>query len=188
LRQWLGARGYVGPDTRHLARILAEVLPARPDASPLVAWGGCEVRRHRDDLFALVPLPPRPGAGALAWTAPILVLPAGLGRLRLYDRAGRTLELAGLGAVVVRFAVAGLVCRPAGHPHRRHLKHLFQEADVPAWVRSHVPLVFADGCLMAIGGIWVCDGPVGQGWSGVRVEWSGHPWEGLGFFDPKQSI
>jgi tRNA(Ile)-lysidine synthase len=88
----------------------------------------------------------------------------------------------GAGALVVRFGVRGLRCRPLGHPHHRHLKHLFQEADVPGWVRGHVPLVFADGCLVAVGGAWVCDGWPGLGGRGLRVEWSGHPWEGLGFF------
>jgi tRNA(Ile)-lysidine synthase len=182
LRQWFGDCGVPAPDTRHLGRIRAEVLIARPDASPLVAWGGCEVRRHRDDLFALAPSPARTGDAALPWTSPILDLPTGLGRLRLRDGTGCTLAPAALGSgpLAVRFAVSGLVCRPAGRLHHRHLKHLFQEGDVPAWVRGHIPLVFAEGCLVAIGGAWICDGPHRASWEGVQIEWSGHPWEGLG--------
>ena len=184
VRRWIHGRGFAVPDTRHLGRILAEVLPARTDASPLVAWPGCEVRRYRGDLFALTPLPPSPADHALAWTAPTLDLPLGLGRLALRDGAGRGLDPAVLaaGALVVRFGVRGLRCRPLGCPHHRHLKHLFQEADVPDWVRGYVPLIFADGCLVAVGGAWVCDGWPGLGGRALRVEWSGHPWEGLGFF------
>jgi tRNA(Ile)-lysidine synthase len=183
LRRWIHERGFAVPDTRHLGRILAEVLPARADASPLVAWAGCEVRRYRGDLFALTPLPPSPRDQAPAWTGPILELPLGLGRLALRDGAGGGLDPAvlGAGALVVRFGVRGLRCRPLGRPHHRHLKHLFQEADVPGWVRGHVPLVFADGCLVAVGGVWVCDGWPSFGGRGLLVEWSGHPWEGLGF-------
>jgi tRNA(Ile)-lysidine synthase len=63
LRSWIVSWGFAVPDTRHVARIMGEVLPARPDASPLVAWAGCEVRRYRDDLFALAPLPPAESGG-----------------------------------------------------------------------------------------------------------------------------
>ena len=184
VRRWIHERGFAVPDARHLGRILAEVLPARADASPLVAWPGCEVRRYRDDLFALPPLPPSPRDEAVAWVGPILELPLGLGRLTLHDGAGRGLDPAvlGAGALVVRFGVRGLRCRPLGRLHHRHLKYLFQEADVPGWVRGHVPLVFADGCLVAVGGACVCDGWPSLGGRDLRVEWSGHPWEGLGFF------
>lgn len=86
LRHWLQRSGLPLPDAAHTARILAEVCTARPDAAPCVRWPGAEVRRYRDTLRALPPLPPPPPATtALRWDgkAP-LPLPAGLGRLELH--------------------------------------------------------------------------------------------------------
>jgi tRNA(Ile)-lysidine synthetase-like protein len=84
------------------------------------------------------------------------------------------------GGLRVRFGVEGLSCRPAGGGRRRALKKLYQERDVPPWVRPYLPLVFAAGSLVAVGGLWVCDaGPEGDGGVG-RVRWTGAPEEGLG--------
>jgi tRNA(Ile)-lysidine synthase len=59
--------------------------------------------------------------------------------------------------VTVRSRVGGERLRPAGRAHHRSLKHLMQEAQVPAWSRSAWPLLCVDGVLAAIPGIAVAD-------------------------------
>lgn len=179
LRHWIGVRGLAVPDTRHLARVMDEVLPARSDAAPLVAWGGCEIRRYRDDLFALAPLPPAPRGVELTWAGAVLDLPAGLGRLSLRDAGGRALapQVLDMGPLRVRFGVPGLICRPTGGAHHRPLKHLYQEAGVPPWLRGFVPLIFAGDRFIAVGNLWVCAGPSLSSGAHPRVDWTGHPWE-----------
>lgn len=182
LRHWIGSLGLAAPSTSQLARIMTEVLHARPDADPLVAWAGCEVRRYRDDLFALPPLPKAPVGEELIWTAGVLALPGALGRLCLRDASGG--ELApldlGLGPLRVCFGATGLSCRPPGSIHHRPLKHLYQEAGVPPWLRGYIPLIFSSLGLVAVGALWVCAGE-GPGTDRVvRVDWVGHPWEGSG--------
>jgi tRNA(Ile)-lysidine synthase len=185
LRSWIVSWGFAVPDTRHVARIMGEILPARSDASPLVAWAGCEVRRYRDDLFALAPLPPVPVGVELLWLVTALDLPPGLGRLHLRDLTGRVLtpEDLGCGSLRVRFGVMGLRCRPSGSAHQRPLKHLYQELGVPPWLRGHIPLLFAGDSLAAVGDLWVCirKAPPRQD---VRLVWTGHPWMGLGLRIP----
>ncbi len=173
LRHWIGALGLPPPDSKNLARVMDEALTARPDASPLVAWSGCEVRRYRDDLFALVPLPRSPVGLELDWRGPELDLPPGLGRLALVDAAGhpispQAIDPAGLR---VRFGVPGLNCRPAGGVHHRPLKHLYQEAGIPPWLRPYQPLVFAGERLFAVADLWVCEANFP-----VRLAWTAHPW------------
>ena len=179
LRHWIVGRGFAVPDTRHLARIMEEVLPARPDASPLVVWHGGEIRRYRGDLFALAPLPPVPVGVELAWwhRSP-LDLPIGLGHLHLCDAAGQDIapENLGLGPLRVRFGVTGLRCRPLGVGHHRPLKHLYQEGGVPPWLRGYVPLVFAGERLLAVGDLHVCSEANPSTRGGVRVVWAGRPW------------
>jgi len=172
LRRWLARGGFRPPSSVVLERVLSEVLPAAPDRSPLVAWPGCEIRRHRDALFALAPLPPPPSPRLqLRWdgTAP-LPLPAGLGELVLPGPAASAAPIPGMRVV---FRWPGLRCRAAAGPSRS-LKQLYQQADMPAWLRPYVPLMLIDGRLAAVAGVAQCEGRLGG------LQWRGHPWHRLG--------
>jgi tRNA(Ile)-lysidine synthase len=181
LRLWLRRRGFALPDMRHLGRILDEVLPARADADPLVAWSGCEVRRYRDDLFALAPLPPAPGVlkirRAPSGTPPVLELPVGLGWLQWEDVSDGSEP-----APTVRFGATGQSCRPSPTSRRRTLKNLFQEAGIPRWLRPYVPLVFSRDTLVAVAGVCGCHHDSRDPAMHEAPQWLGHPWEDLGLF------
>jgi tRNA(Ile)-lysidine synthase len=177
LRRWLREHALPPPDSRHLDRILSEVLSARADADPLVSWPGCEVRRYRDDLFAMAPLPPVPAPGSIHWDRGALPLPSALGHLELRAATEQRLDPLDLFAdgLEVRFGVKGLFCRTARGRHRRPLKKLYQEAGVPPWVRPYVPLLFAATDLIAVGDFWVCclDGMAQK----FRIRWEPDPKE-----------
>ena len=158
LRHWFRERSLPPPDSRHLDRILTEAMTPRADANPIVAWRGCEVRRYRDDLFAMESLPPLPGLQSTRWEFGDLMLPDGMGRLELLAGDGRRVHPADLfeDGLVVRFGVSGLTCRTSPNGHRRPLRKLFQDVGVPSWLRPYVPLLFSDGVLVAVGDIRVC--------------------------------
>ncbi|NCA69971.1 MAG: tRNA lysidine(34) synthetase TilS [Sphingobacteriia bacterium] len=184
LRLWLRRQGRGAPDARQLERILDEVLTARADADPLVAWTGCEVRRHRDDLFALSPLPPAPAGLTIRWSPvqgdPVLRLPQGLGRL-CWPAARRGGEPRP-SLIEVGFGPIAQVCRSHPRRPRRSLKRLFQEAGIPVWLRPYVPLLLVDGQLLAVAGVCACASGEGEH-PGVDVPlWVGHPWEALALF------
>ncbi len=190
LRRWLAWQGFRAPNRQRLARILSEVLSARADAQPLVAWDGCELRRYRDDLFALAPLPLRPEA-ELGWDGrQPLQLPMGLGTLRLEaDDSARPAghwascqALPYAPSMTVRFGLPGLYCRQPNRPSRT-LKNLFQQSDVPAWLRPYVPLLLdRQGDLLAVAGVASCgcDGAPTQGQRMLQLRWDGHPWTHFG--------
>lgn len=173
LRRWFGDRGLAPPDLRHLGRIVSEVMTARVDANPLVAWPGCEVRRYRDDLFAMTPLPPVPAPDPIPWRKGVLSLPGELGRLEVLGTGGQSLDPQDLffDGLDVRFAVEGLSCRRAAGGRRRSLKKLFQEAAVPPWVRPYVPLIFVRDGLVAVGDAWVCHTDAAAGVRAFRISW-----------------
>jgi tRNA(Ile)-lysidine synthase len=168
LRRWLARQGFLSPPADRLRCIADELLPAAPDRQPLVAWAGCEVRRHRGHIYALAPLPPAPAAPVKVGGAPELVLPGGLGEL------GWELAAAGAPRISVGFGVVGLRC---ARPHRPSatLKTLYQDAGVPAWLRPYVPLLLVDGQLAGVGGVALC------GTALRRLRWSGHPWQQRGW-------
>ncbi|MDR3416745.1 MAG: tRNA lysidine(34) synthetase TilS [Nevskia sp.] len=146
LRWWLRQRGFEPPSAELLERVEREVLAAAGDAEPLLAWPGCELRRYRDHLYAMAPLPPPPDTDlCLHWIGEHLPLPAGCGELRLQRPPPQGLS--------VRFGRGGERFKPAGQAHTRTLKNLFQEAGVPPWVRLRTPLVEQDGELVYVAGI-----------------------------------
>lgn len=157
LRHWLRHLGLPPPDTAHLHRIEQEVLPARPDAGPRVDWSGAEVRRYRDDLYAMAPQAPVPDT-ELAWDlAQPLSLPDG--RCLVASPAiggGVSAESVAAARVTVRFRAGGERCAPVGRGHNHELKKLFQEVGVPPWERERIPLLFVDGVLAQVVGYWIC--------------------------------
>lgn len=184
LRLWIRRMGLPPPDRIHLARIIGEVLPARADADPMVAWRGCEIRRYRRDLFALAPLPPRPG-GELVWSEGTLVLPHGLGTLQIIGPDGTRGSSRPLS---VRFATPGTRCRPPGGAHHRPLKALYQEQGIPPWLRPYCPMIFADTRLIAIAGLCACTQLEPYTPTGQVLRWTNRPWESMGLLRIKLAL
>ncbi|MGA7801603.1 MAG: tRNA lysidine(34) synthetase TilS, partial [Gammaproteobacteria bacterium] len=176
LRYWLRHRGLAVPPAAVLGHILQDMAQARSDAGPLVRWNGGEVRRYRDQLYALSGLPAFDAAAEFSWQpAQPLDLPSAVGTLEALPTAGAGLaaRFALDGGLRVRFRRGGEMLRPSGRTHRRALKKLFQEAGVPPWERERIPLVYVDGELGAVAGFWVCDGFQAMGGEpGLVLRWS----------------
>lgn len=149
LRFWTARGGFELPTFDALARVEKEVLRARPDGAPVLAWGGTELRRFRDSLYLMARLPPPPKGVVLEWDgrAP-LDLPAGCGTLEVLAAARQELPLR------VTFVRGGERLKPAGARFTRTLRNLFQEEAVPPWVRERLPLIELDGELAAVADRW----------------------------------
>jgi len=177
LRAWIADAGLPVPPSHKLGRVLDELIPARADAAPLVAWSGAELRRYRDELWLMPPLEPIAANWQQAWSgdAP-LVLPADLGGLAVMPGPGGIApDRWQAGEVRVAFRREGLSCTPAGRQGSRSLKKLFQDLDVPPWLRERVPLLFIDGELAAVGDYVVCAPFAAQG-LGIQLHWQRPVW------------
>lgn len=160
LRLWLRLQGMPLPSRRKLDAVCRETLRAGPDRQPRVGWPGVELRRYRDELFAMSSLPTQPAAEwCFDWDLQQpLLLPAGLGSLHVAASQGRGLSRQAVQAGVrIGFRRGGESCQPAGQRHHRSLKKLFQEAAVAPWQRRQTPLVFVGEQLAEIIGLCVCE-------------------------------
>lgn len=161
LRHWLQGLSLPLPGTVQLEHLHTDVLAARADATPLLAWPGAEIRRYRGWLYAMAPLLPVDTAGEWRWDdlSIELGLPDG-SRLRAYVRDGGGLSATRVAAegVAVRFRHGGERCRPATSDCVRPLKKLLQEAGIPPWLRPHVPLLYVGGELAAVAGVCLVEG------------------------------
>ena len=173
LRRWFRRLALPAPTAAQLARLCGDVMAAPRDRMPLVRWPGGEVRRHRDLLFAMAPLPAHDPAQVLAFTGTVLDIPA-VGRLQRQPVSGQGLRAAALAGapLTVRFRRGGERSRPAGRHHRQALKKLLQEAGVPPWERERLPLLYAGEALAAVADLWVeADFAAGPEDAGFVLAW-----------------
>lgn len=147
------------PDTVHLQRIFDEVVPAADDAVPEVVWRGGEVRRYQGLLYAQEALPLMKSDEQYIWTNITQPLTFA-GRCLTAQRCtgqGLSLEKLAGAEITLRFRQGGETCKPAGRGQTHHLKKLFQEWQVPPWLRTSVPLLYVNNELAAVVGYCYCD-------------------------------
>jgi tRNA(Ile)-lysidine synthase len=176
LRRAIRLAGLPPPPATRLYQIVHELLPARSDAQPLVAWSGVEVRRFRDDLYILAAL------RDLDEVTPGILLPGAVG-LPLGPAMGSLALIATAAAGIdPSLARQGLkVCyRDGGEELRvdtggptRKLKKLLQEYGVVPWMRQRIPLLYAGGRLVAVANLWVEADCLAS--PGLHVEWHDCP-------------
>ncbi len=164
LRMWLGHCQQAMPSQKQLQLIWEEVACAQLDANPKLVLNGVEVRRFNQKLYLV-----RNTKDLSGWQGDVsvggrLVLPDGLGHVSL--QAGRsesepgrrvqTFSLPDQNAVLrVTFNPEGLSAHPVGRGHSRKLKKLFQEYQVPSWLRRRTPILMDGDRVIAVLGLFV---------------------------------
>jgi tRNA(Ile)-lysidine synthase len=167
LRAWIAGAGRTLPDARRLAEIAGPLIDARADAHPQVEWAEDAAARRvlvlrQADLLSLAEHTPVLDSGAaaapLAWEwreSGCLTLPDG-GALELTPERHGPIDLDALPprlAITWRRGGERLRVRRGGP--RRALKSLLQEAQVPLAERARLPLILADGALIAAADLWI---------------------------------
>ena len=157
LRFWLRQCGIQPPSEVILQRLVEEVALAAVDAQPRVDWGDCSVRRFQGVLYGLNQKLPECAPGHfchLGLDDELLLphghwLPAGgaVGFSRFALR-GKTLSI-GFRQGGERLQLSARVTKS--------LKDLFQEATVAPWWRGLWPILYADGEIVGLPGLWVCE-------------------------------
>jgi len=178
LRLWIASGGHTLPDARRLEEIAGPLIEARADAHPRVEWAAATgsdrtgdavtarrivVMRHADllslaEYAAAAVLDSAATAAQLAWDwrqSACCTLPDGGALELLAERHGPV----DLDALPPRLAIAwrrgGEKLRVRRGGPRRELKSLLREAHVPPAQRMRVPLILADGVLIAAADLWI---------------------------------
>jgi tRNA(Ile)-lysidine synthase len=168
LRLWIASGGRTLPDARRLEEIAGPLIDARADAHPRVEWsaGPPPGRRiiviRQADLLSVTEREPELDSGAMAaplvweWRQSARCRVPGGGALELTSEPHGPIDLDALPArLLVTWRRGGerLRVRPGGP--RRALKSLLQEAHVPLAERGRLPLILAEGTLIAAADLWV---------------------------------
>ena len=155
-RQWFQYLGLKMPSQDFVQRILEQVVAARDDADPALSTQGYSIRRYRDGLYCLKPTQNRLG-GNLIWPSgdPLLNIADDVSYGVVESSSGIPRDLWQNSRVTVRFRSGGeTICVPGRSGHHS-LKKLYQEAGIPPWERTGMPLIYLDGKLAAVGEHWI---------------------------------
>jgi tRNA(Ile)-lysidine synthase len=180
LRAWLGALELPVPSAATLESLRRDMLAAAVDRLPGTRWPGAVVRRYRGRLHAdptPVPVLRLGGSGSMSWSPGETLDLGALGRLELKPACGRGLRRSGLpGSLVVQSRPSGGLFRPSWSAHRRELRKWLQERGVLPWMRGSLPVVIADGEIVAVGDLGyggaLAAEPDEESWV---IEWHGRP-------------
>lgn len=153
IRAWLQECKLTLPSRKKLIKIQTDVLQSRHDAMPLVSWQGAEIRRYRDDVYALFPILPHDPTVIIPWDpSSSIELPNGLGVITPEMVKDTRLE-----KVTIRFRTSGERCQLPGRKGTHRLKKLFQEWHIPPWQRNRIPLIYDGDKLRIILGYTTCN-------------------------------
>ncbi len=155
LRVWLRNNALQLPSSVTFTRLIDEVIFAREDAIPEVAWGEVCVRRYKNQLYldkhSVIDLPQ-----SVLWSnfpnQPEAL--SGILQLDTY-RATSGLKILPNAQITIRFRTGGEAI--IWHGQNKLLKKLFQEWGVPPWLRERVPLVYFGEQLAVVVGYAIAD-------------------------------
>jgi tRNA(Ile)-lysidine synthase len=162
LDHWLHARGLPAPGRAQRAQIERQ-LDAAEGRVPCIRWPGAELHVWKARLWALPPAPAVDATWEKPWDGKPLALPDG-GTLALDGRLAQPLT--------VHLRRGGERLKPAGNPHTRELRDLFQQAVLPPWQRIACPMIHEGDALIAVGDRWLtARGEALLGKPGERLRW-----------------
>lgn len=176
LRYWLAGRGMSQPPSAaQLEQVRRQVLLARPQAHPSLAICGLLVQRH-GGLLVSRPLESGMPPGhelRIHWQGePEIDIPEWRGTLLFEAGSGPGLcpDQLRLATIRLRPRTGGERLKPEQQRPSRTLKNLYQEAGVPAPLRTWLPLVYIGDALVYAAGLGM-DVRAAAMEGGMRLGW-----------------
>jgi len=167
LRYWIRQSNKDLPTSKILHQLISSVVPAADDATPAVSWGQSEIRRYQDELY-LLEKKEHDTSETLLWKPREILVIENIG-VELVAHATNNNGLSSSlmdQQLKVCFRQGGEKIKPPGRKHSHSLKNLMQDAGIPPWERSRIPLVYLDDELVCVCGHWMASkfAVDGDGW------------------------
>lgn len=144
LRAWLQLAN-INPSFKQINLIKQQVIAAKIDANPRLNLDSVSVRRSNNKLYILTPVPTAELFEAVWDLNQVLTLPGGAELT--------TQQISAQPEFINKLHTQQVTVKLGAHGSKA--KKIFQQFAIPAWERYKYPLVFANGRLVAIVGLWV---------------------------------
>ncbi|WP_026601944.1 tRNA lysidine(34) synthetase TilS [Methylomonas sp. 11b] len=159
LRHWLGCMGLKPPSQAVLQTLVNQLMGGRADALPQIYIQGHSIRKYRQKLYCIPELNLRKDTEAKCWAQEQeqISLSNGYVLRRNSASVGLSKDLWQNAIVTVEPRRGGEKLKLPGRVGHHGLKKLYQEAGVPPWERDIRPLIYLDGSLAAVAGLWIAE-------------------------------
>ena len=177
LRYTLGEMGAILPSTLKLDEILRQLLSSSPSTKPHLTFGMTEIRCFKGAIHIRPLSAVADTEWQLSWNGEKkLIIPERGGTISFSRRKSAGISLSKLmteESITIRPRRGGERLCPDRNRPRRSLKNLLQEASLPPWERSILPLLFGGESLVWAPGIGIdCDFQATAGEMGLVVQWN----------------
>lgn len=177
LDTWLHAHGLDHPPDASRAELERQAADAASDSVPVLAWADTEIRIWDGRLHAMAQLSTLPEGWQSQWEGMPLALPEGCGTLSLGGVPSGAKGAHFDQPLQVRLRRGGERIKPAGDPHTRELRDLFQQARIAPWLRARCPLIYENDELIAVADLWISErGKTVFDARGARPHWTRPAW------------
>ena len=158
LRLWIKHQALPIPPRNVMQQIVQQMFSSRDDADPVVKWSHLEMHRYRQRLY-LIAMSDHNENDVYHWESGDEFFLTSLGQ-SLYFKpvSGEGLkQTIHHRKITIKFRQGGETIRLKHREGTHKLKKLFQEAGVPSWMRSRIPLLYSGDELIAVVGYWVAE-------------------------------
>lgn len=157
LRYWLHVLGLKPPSRKILHSIIEDLIAVKDDAKAKVYTQGYWIRKYRRKLYCIADTYFIKADQILSWPAAAteMQMPNGSSIERIQSSFGIDMELWRAQSVSVGYRRGGEKIKLPGREGRHCLKKLYQEAGIPPWQRDLRPLIYLNGRLAAVAGLWI---------------------------------
>jgi tRNA(Ile)-lysidine synthase len=159
LRHWLGRMGLKPPSQAVLQTLVDQLVGGRADALPQIYIQGHSIRKYRQKLYCIPELSLQKDTQVKCWAQEQeqISLSNGYVLRRNSASVGLSKNLWNNAKVTVAPRRGGEKLKLPGRAGHHCLKKLYQEAGVPPWERDIRPLIYLDGRLAAVAGLWIAE-------------------------------
>lgn len=155
IRYWILLQKIKTPSYKSIQCIYHQMVYSRIDAKPKIILKKHEIRRYKKSIF-LIKKQTNLINTILFWhkKKETIVLPNNLGNLQ-QNNQGITLPAPKKNELInIRFQYEGYVLI-LGRDKKRKIKKIWQEKNIPPWIRNQIPLLFYNNTFISALGIFV---------------------------------
>ncbi len=160
LRYWIQSHNMRRPSRKILQQVISDIVRKQEiETSPMQSWKEGEIRRFQNRLYLMQPLSIHDPSQEFRWKIDQPLLIQSLNRTLLPQELTQhhVAIPEGTNELMVRFRQGGERLKLVGQNQHRSLKNLLNEAGVPPWERSRIPLLYHGDQLISVLGYWNVD-------------------------------
>ena len=180
LFRWLKSKSEVSIPYKLINEIYKNIIFARKSSKPSLSFrkkrnnGTFTIKRFNDCLYYIPSAETECLSSSESWDWDLkypLVLPTGVLYTKEISSEGMSLELV-KNRIYIKGRNGGERCKPLGRSKSQKLKKLFQEHNVPPWIRDRIPLIYVGNEIAAVSDLWVCEAfKAKKGEKGIVLKW-----------------